>query len=134
MKTKFLVIPISLGFDVDDIITTDLTDLTSESRAELNKAINIAKATKSILTEKTKVKEEKTNKTIQDTIKVYNIILEKGKTGVTTKEMKELLGQEVNMSTLTAKLKVYIKEQNSNLELEKVTRAGVTYYRITDAN
>ena len=134
MKTKFLVIPVNLGFDVDDIITTDLTELTSESRSELNKAINIAKAAQNILTEKTKAKEEKTSKLQQDIAKIYDSIISKGNTGTTSKEIRDLIGPEVNMSTLTAKLKLHIKGQNENLELEKVTRAGIVYYRITEVN
>jgi hypothetical protein len=134
MKTKFLVIPVNLGFDVDDIITTDLTELTSESRSELNKAINIAKAAQNLLTEKTKAKEEKTSRLQQDIVKIYDSIISNGNTGTTSKEIRNLIGQEVNMSTLTAKLKLHIKGQNEKLELEKVTRAGVVYYRITEVN
>ena len=134
MKTKFLVIPVNLGFDVDDIITTDLTELTSESRSELNKAINIAKAAQNLLTEKTKAKEEKTSRLQQDIVKIYDSIISNGNTGTTSKEIRELIGQDVNMSTLTAKLKLHIKGQNEKLELEKVTRAGVVYYRITEVN
>jgi hypothetical protein len=134
MKTKFLVIPVNLGFDVDDIITTDLTELTSESRSELNKAINIAKAAQNIVTEKTKAKEEKTSRLQQDVVKIYDSMTSKGNTGTTSKEIRDLIGPEVNMSTLTAKLKLHIKTQNEKLELEKVTRAGVVYYRITEVN
>jgi hypothetical protein len=131
MKTKFLIIPINLGYDVSDIINTDLTDLTSESRTELDKAISIAKAAKSIVEAKATAKNEKLLKTQAQANTIYNAILNKPN-GITSNEMKELLNSEsINLSAVTSKLKAHMKEMNPNLELEKVTRAGTTYYRFT---
>jgi predicted transcriptional regulator len=132
MKTRFIVIPVSLGINIDDIISTDLTDLTTESRSELDKALNIAKAVQNIKTEKTKQKEEKTTKLQQNIIKLYEAIKNATTTGISTKEMKVLLNDDTaNLSTLTTKIRLHLKEQDPELELEKVTRAGTVYYRFS---
>lgn len=132
MKTRFIVIPVSLGINIDDIISTDLTDLTTESRSELDKALNIAKAVQNVKTEKTKLKEEKTTRLQQHIITLYEAIKNATTTGVSTKDIKTLLNDETaNLSTLTTKLRIHIKEQDPELELEKVTRAGTIYYRFS---
>jgi hypothetical protein len=132
MKTRFIVIPVNLGINIDDIISTDLTDLTTESRSELDKALNIAKAVQSVKIEKTKQKEEKTTKLQQNIIALYEAIKNANTTGVSSKDVKTLLNDEsANLSTLTPKLRTYLKEQDPEYELEKVTRAGTVYYRFS---
>ncbi len=132
MKTRFIVIPVNLGINIDDIISTDLTDLTTESRSELDKALNIAKAVQSVKIEKTKQKEEKTTKLQQNIIALYEAIKNASTTGVSSKDVKTLLNDEsANLSTLTPKLRTYLKEQDPEYELEKVTRAGTVYYRFS---
>ena len=132
MKTRFIVIPVNLGINIDDIISTDLTDLTTESRSELDKALNIAKAVQSVKIEKTKQKEEKTTKQQQNIIALYEAIKNANTTGVSSKDMKTILNDEsANLSTLTPKLRTYLKEQDPEYELEKVTRAGTVYYRFS---
>jgi hypothetical protein len=132
MKTRFIVIPVNLGINIDDIISTDLTGLTTESRSELDKALNIAKAVQSVKIEKTKQKEEKTTKLQQNIITLYEAIKNAANTGISSKDIKIALNDEsANLSTLTSKLRVYLKEQDPDLELEKVTRAGTIYYRFS---
>ena len=132
MKTRFIVIPVNLGINIDDIISTDLTDLTTESRSELDKALNIAKAVQSVKIEKTKQKEEKTTKLQQNIIALYEAIKNANTTGVSSKDVKTILHDEsANLSTLTPKLRTYLKEQDPEFELEKVTRAGTVYYRFS---
>jgi len=132
MKTRFIVIPVNLGINIDDIISTDLTDLTTESRSELDKALNIAKAVQSVKIEKTKQKEEKTTKLQQNIIALYEAIKNANITGVSSKDIKTILNDEsANLSTLTPKLRTYLKEQDPEYELEKVTRAGTVYYRFS---
>ena len=53
MKTKVLVIPIDLGFVIDDIINTDLTLLTKDSKDQLDRAISVAKAIQAVKDQKT---------------------------------------------------------------------------------
>jgi len=132
MKTRFIVIPVNLGINIDDIISTDLTDLTTESRSELDKALNIAKAVQSVKIEKTKQKEEKTTKLQKNIIALYEAIKNANTTGVSSKDIKTILNDEsANLSTLTPKLRTYLKEQDPEYELEKVTRAGTVYYRFS---
>jgi len=132
MKTRFIVIPVNLGINIDDIISTDLTDLTTESRSELDKALNIAKAVQSVKIEKTKQKEEKTTKLQLNIIALYEAIKNANITGVSSKDIKTILNDEsANLSTLTPKLRTYLKEQDPEYELEKVTRAGTVYYRFS---
>jgi hypothetical protein len=132
MKTRFIVIPVNLGINIDDIISTDLTDLTTESRSELDKALNIAKAVQSVKIEKTKQKEEKTTKLQQNIIALYEAIKNANTTGVSSKDIKTILNDEsANLSTLTPKLRTYLKEQDPEYELEKITRAGTIYYRFS---
>jgi len=132
MKTRFIVIPVNLGINIDDIISTDLTDLTTESRSELDKALNIAKAVQSVKIEKTKQKKEKTTKLQLNIIALYEAIKNANITGVSSKDIKTILNDEsANLSTLTPKLRTYLKEQDPEYELEKVTRAGTVYYRFS---
>ena len=130
MKTKILVIPVNLGFTIDDIINTDLTELTQESQVQLNKAINIAKAIQTAKDEKEKIQLEKTNRTQRVTEEIFNKIIESGKIGVPLSDIKTLLEPvNLSLSALTTKLKQAIQSQNANSDLEKSKRGGLTYYK-----
>lgn len=131
MKTKILIIPVDLGFDISDIINTTLTELTSESKTELDKALNIAKAARQVTEEKNRLKDEKTTKLQKQVTILYDALINTVE-GITTQDIKLLLDDPLlNLSTLTNKLKLYIKSQDQNSELEKVSRSGTNYYRIT---
>ena len=106
MKTKILVIPVNLGFTIDDIINTDLTELTQESQVQLNKAINIAKAIQTAKDEKEKIQLEKTNRTQRVTEEIFNKIIESGKIGVPLSDIKTLL-EPVNLSLSALTTKKY---------------------------
>ena len=130
MKTKILVIPVNLGFTIDDIINTDLTELTQESQVQLNKAINIAKAIQTAKDEKEKIQLEKTNRTQRVTEEIFNKIIESGKIGVPLSDIKTLLEPvNLSLSALTTNLKQAIQSQNANSDLEKSKRGGLTYYK-----
>jgi CHAT domain-containing protein len=130
MKTKILVIPVNLGFTIDDIINTDLTELTQESQVQLNKAINIAKAIQAAKDEKEKTQLEKTNRTQRVTEEIFNKIIESGKIGMPLSDIKTLLEPvNLSLSALTTKLKQAIQSQNPNSDLEKSKRGGLTYYK-----
>jgi hypothetical protein len=130
MKTKILVIPVNLGFTIDDIINTDLTELTQESQVQLNKAINIAKAIQAAKDEKEKTQLEKTNRTQRVTVEIFNKIIESGKIGMPLSDIKALLEPvNLSLSALTTKLKQAIQLKNPNSDLEKSKRGGITYYK-----
>lgn len=134
MKTKILIIPVDLGFDISDIINTTLTELTSESKTELDKALNIAKAAKQVTEEKNRIKDEKTSKIQKQVETLYNELI-KTSEGIATNDIRLLINDpQLNLSTLTSKLKSYIKSQDQNYELEKISRSGTNYYRITKLN
>lgn len=135
MKTKVLVIPIDLGFVIDDIINTDLTLLTKDSKDQLDRAISVAKAIQAVKDQKTQAKTEKLTKeqTILETI--YTNITETKNIGYPLANIKELLEPlGISLSTITVKLKQMLNERLPNHDLEKVKRGGIQYYKFISLN
>jgi len=130
MKTKILVIPINLGYSIDDIIHTDLIELTQESQQQLNRAINIAKAVQAVKDQKQQVITEKITRFQEALEKSYTLIQESGNVGCPINDIKEVITKyDISLSTLTTKLKCMLKERQPNHDLEKVRRNNVQYYK-----
>lgn len=135
MKTKILVIPINLGYSIDDIIHTDLIELTQESQQQLNKAINIAKAVQAVKDQKQQLVAEKITRFQEALEKSYTMIQESGQVGCPLTEIKEVISKyDISLSTLTTKLKCMLKERQPNHDLEKVRRNNIQYYKFISLN
>ncbi len=134
MPTKITVVDIDLGISVDDIISGHVTELTEQSRQELDKTIELAK----IVQEQKKARETQA-KTQQEQFEtgfaaICDLLL-KAADGLTFQEIIDKTGLKVaTQSAFTLRFKRYLAINGNKYALIRNKVAGAVRYTLKPFN
>ncbi len=121
--TKFTIIDVDLGHDIDAIINEDISEITAKMNEELQSAITISKATQQIKDAK-KIKEEKatviTNQLYQELLKSHKMSA--------NYIAKQIEGSLANTGALVTRIKTLLRNDGSRYMIVKQKIDKEYYY------
>ncbi len=129
MPTRVVVIDVDLGFSVDDIVADEITSLTTQSKTEIDRAIEIARTAERIKQEREQKAKLTTDKLTIAIEAAYNTLKEAGELGVpVTTIMSIVEGTIPNSSAFTLRMKRILTEKGNPFILERKKHQGTPHY------
>lgn len=132
---KVTVIPIDLGYNIDDIIKEGIEEITGEAKKELETAINLAKQRDALAL---KNKTEKINSNNQISValeKAYNDLINAGEKGIECDSIFETLKQFVpNLSGFTLRMKKLLRDKGNPYTINRIKIQGKQHYVLKPYN
>lgn len=130
--TNIRVIEVDLGCDINQIISDDLTQLTTQNREAIDAAITANKQMVAVRT----ARDEAEKHLIEATTSIFQLLIDADARNETV-AAKTLLTQAqphiTNMISLVQRLKAHIKTNNLPYQLKKMTQNRESYYYLETA-
>lgn len=128
-KTKITVIPIDLGYDVQDLINEGVEELTGEAKQELETAIAVAKE-RDALREKQNTEKNKAQDAVTAIMEqVYEQIAGAGENGVLCSDIMNSVSDHIpNSSAFTLRMKKLLRDKGNPYTITRKKVQGNPHY------
>jgi hypothetical protein len=128
-KTKITVIPIDLGYDLQELIAKGVVELTGQAADELHSAITLAKERDALKNkqkiQKTIIKDEISTKMEQ----AYDKILASGENGILCSDILNLVSDAIsNFSAFGLRMKKLLRSKGNPYSLTRKKVQGNPHY------
>lgn len=131
MATKVFIIDVDLGETIDNIISKDVAELTSDAKKELDAIIKVNKLSQQIITQRSLERER------EDALSVdlYNRLLDSKSSGILIDDLLKIAEQYIkSASGLQAKIKAYLRKTGNEYALVRKKKENKTYLLLEPHN
>ena len=126
---KVTVIPIDLGYNIDDIIREGVEEITGEAKKELDLAIDLAKQRDALATQQKSKKQDSDNAINEALEKVYNNLIEAKDEGLECDMIIESLKNYIpNASGFTLRMKKFLRDKGNPYTISRIKIQGKQHY------
>ena len=134
-KSKITVIPIDLGYNVQDLINEGVEELTGEAKKELETAIAVAKERDAIREKQNTEKNEAQDAITAVMEQVYERIANAGENGVLCSDIINSVSDHIpNSSAFTLRMKKLLKDKGNPYFIARKKIQGNPHYIFTAYN
>jgi len=128
-KTKITIIPIDLGYNVQDLIAEGVEELTGQAKQELETAISVAKERDALRDKQTIAKNQATDHITSAMESAYDKIAQSGENGVLCSEILNLVCDKIpNSSAFTLRMKKLLREKGNPYSITRAKVQGNPHY------
>jgi HSP90 family molecular chaperone len=132
---KVSIIDVELGFDMSDIITREVTELSSKAQDELERTIKAAKEAAAEQEQKKEAKEQKVSALTEAMQSARQQLLDAGDGGVAVSQVLEPIKDMVpNGSAFTLRMKKILRDEGNIHALTRKKVEGVPHYVLIPFN
>lgn len=135
MATKITIIPIDLGYNIQDLIAEGVEELTGQAKNDLETAIIMAKE-RDVLRTKQAGNKTKQNDLVTTVMEqAYDQMVQAGEHGVMCSEILTLVSDHIpNSSAFTLRMKKLLKEKGNPFSITRIKVLGNPHYVLIPYN
>lgn len=134
-QTQVFTIELDLGFDIEELINTEINKLSEESQKLLDDSIEKALQTQKIKYTKKESKAKQDAQLTEVLTNSYNKLLDKISNGVPVTDILEMCKPHIeSMASFQSKFKAFMRTKGNPYYLAKVKRSKVQYYYLLPFN
>lgn len=134
-KSRITVIPIDLGYNVQDLINEGVEELTGEAKKELETAIAVAKDRDALREKQNTEKNEAQDAITAVMEQVYERIANAGENGVLCSDIINSVSDHIpNSSAFTLRMKKLLKDKGNPYYITRKKIQGNPHYIFTAYN
>lgn len=134
-KTKITIIPIDLGYNVQDLISEGVEELTGQAKQELETAITMAKERDALRIQQNVTKNQAIDHITSVMQQAYEKIVEAGDQGVLCSEILNLVAEQIpNSSAFTLRMKKLLRDKGNPYSITRMKVQGNPHYILIPYN
>lgn len=128
-KTKVTIIPIDLGYNLQDLIAEGVEELTGQAKQDLETAITMAKERDALRTKQANDKNQESDHLTAIMGQAYDLISQAADQGVMCSEILSLVSEVVpNSSAFTLRMKKLLRDKGNPYSIARKKVLGNPHY------